>query len=70
MFANKTNYLLETLLWQNSYDPKKKSEHKSKQPKPFVPEFMKLPTEPSAINKYSEAHTAAEIRDILAKPRV
>lgn len=70
IFANKTNYLLEMIIWQNSYDPKKKHEHKANRPKPFVPEFMKLPVQPSAINNGSEAHTADEIRNILAKPRV
>lgn len=70
VFANKTNFLLETIIWQNSYDPKKKAEHKSRKPKPFVPDFMKQAAAPSAINKGSEIHNTDDIRNILAKPRV
>ena len=70
IFANRTNFLLETLLWQNSYDPKKKVEHKSKKPKPFVPDFLKQLSKTSAINDGSEKHTTDDIRSILLKPRV
>jgi hypothetical protein len=68
VFANKTNYLLELLLWQNSYDPKKKSKHMANKPKPFVPEFMKDKKQ-SAINKDSVKHTVDDIKSILALPR-
>lgn len=69
MFSNKTNYLLELLLWQNSYDPKKKSQHKANKPKPFVPEFMKHQTEQSAINKDSASMTLDDVKSWLAVPR-
>ena len=69
VFANKTNHLLELLLWQNAYDAKKKAEWKAKRPKAFVPDFMKKPEPPSPINKGSEAHITDEIRNILAQPR-
>lgn len=68
MFANKTNYLLELLLWQNAYDPKKKSQHKAAKPKPFVPPFFKN-KEPSKINDGSQKHTVDDIKSILAQPR-
>lgn len=69
VFANKTNHLLELLLWQNSFDGKKKAEWKAKKPKPFVPDFMKKPEPPSPINNGAEAHTTDDIRSILAQAR-
>lgn len=69
-FLNKVVYLLELQIWQQSYDPKKKAEHKAKKPKPFTPDFIKQNSEPSEINKGVEVHTTDDIRDILAKPRV
>ena len=69
VFANKTNYLLELLLWQNSYNPKKKGKHLANKPKPFIPEFMKEKKKPSAINNGSVKHTVDDIKSILALPR-
>lgn len=71
VFANKTNYLLELLLWQNSTPNKKgkMAEHKRKKPKPFVPDFMKGKQEPSAINKGIEVQTVDDIKSWLAVPR-
>lgn len=64
-FANRTNYLLEMLFWQNSYDPKKKAEHMAAKPKLFIPEHMK-----SAMREDgAEPHTVDEIKDILSRPR-
>ena len=69
IFANKTNHLLELLLWQNAAGPKNKARHKAAKPKPFIPEFMKQPAKPSEINNGVELHTAAEIDAILAQAR-
>lgn len=69
IFANKTNYLLELLLWQNSAGPKNKAKHKAAKPKPFIPDFMKPPVPPSEINKGVEAHSTAEIDKMLAGHR-
>lgn len=68
ILASKTNYLLEMLVWMKTKDAQKKSPRN--RPKPFVPEFMKLPVEPSPINNGAEAHYAEDIAAILAKPRV
>lgn len=70
VFANKTNYLLEMILWQNSYNPKKKREHKASQPKPFVPDFLKQLSKPGVINDGTEKHTTEDIHNILLMPRV
>lgn len=67
--ANRTNYLLELLVWQNGYNPKKKAEHMAMKPKPFVPEFMVDRTKKTEANKDIEAHTVDDIRAILARPR-
>lgn len=69
IFANKTNYLIELLLWQNSASSKNKARHKANKPKPFVPDFMKPPPEESAVNKGVELRPVDEIRLILAQPR-
>lgn len=58
------------ILWQNSYDPKKKREHKANKPKPFVPDFLKQLAKQGVINDGSEKHTTDDIRDILLKPRI
>lgn len=68
ILASKSNYLLETLVWMKTKDAQKKAPRN--RPKPFVPEFMKLPVEPSPINNGAEAHYAEDISAILAKPRV
>lgn len=67
--ANRTNYLLDLLLWQNSYDPKKKGEWMARKPKPYVPEFMAAAVREATRDKDIEAHTTAEIDAILALPR-
>ncbi len=71
MFANKTNYLLELLLWQNSYDPKKKSQHNANKPRPFLPEFMKNHEKPetSKLNKDSQAMSIDDVKSWLSNPR-
>lgn len=70
MFANKTNYLLELKLWQDT--PVKKGEraaHNRRKPKPYVPDFMKAEQPQSDINKDSDKHTISDIKSILAQPR-
>lgn len=69
IFANKTNYLLEMLLWQNSYSKKNRSRHAAMKPKPFVPDFMKPPAKPSAMNDGLELKETWEIDLILKQPR-
>lgn len=74
VLANKANFLLETIIWQNSTpsDPKKKSEiakHKREQPKPWIPDFMKEPHKPSPINDGSVALEVDEVQRILAQAR-
>lgn len=68
LMANKTNYLLETLVWMKTKDATKRNPRNK--PKPFVPEFMPTVTEPSEMNADIVATTSEDIRDILAKPRV
>ena len=68
VLQNKMVYLLETLIWQKGYDPKKKAQHMAAKPKLFVPEFMAQANE-SDISKDIEAHTTEEIDAILARPR-
>ena len=58
------------ILWQNSYNPKKKREHKASQPKPFVPDFLKQLSKPGVINDGTEKHTTEDIHNILLMPRV
>jgi hypothetical protein len=70
VFANKTNYLLELLLWQNSFDPKKKQEHRLKRPTPFVPDFMKPSRDEIPINKGIETHELNDVGSLLNLPRV
>lgn len=67
VIANKANYLLDVLVWQNTKDGKKKQP--TKVPKPFMPPFMKKAMRKDGLNKDSELHTVDDIRDILAKRR-
>lgn len=67
IFANKATYLLELLVWSKSKDATKRVPRNK--PKPFVPDFLKRPVEPSLINKDSELHTVDEVRSILDMPR-
>lgn len=69
VFANKLTYLMELMLWQNSYNGKNKSKHKNNKPKPFIPEFMKPPKELSNLRSEVESHTVDDIRSILEMPR-
>lgn len=69
MLANKTTYLLELLLWQNSYDPKKKAKHKAAKPKPFIPDFLQPKQPPSAINKDAAKSNVEDVKNILSMPR-
>jgi len=69
-FANKTTYLLELLLWQNTQVKKgQQAAHNRRKPKPFIPEFMKVAQPKSEINKDSETRTVDDIKSILALPR-
>lgn len=72
-FANKTNYLLELLAWQNATPntKAKRAAHDQKKPKPYVPEFMKAAlTEPEgAINKDSAKMSVDDIKSWLSVPR-
>lgn len=56
------------LLWQNAYDPKKKTQHMLNKPKLFVPDFMKTKRE-GEVNKDSEAMSVDDIKSILNQPR-
>ena len=69
--ANKTNFLLEMIVWQNATPtkPKDKAKHKAEKPKPFIPDFMKEPEPPSAINEDSVAMLPHEIEQWLSLPR-
>lgn len=65
VLANRANYLLEVLIWQNANEGVKKHKQTAKPP-PFVPDFMKgVEVAPDA-----EKHTVDDIKAILAKPRL
>lgn len=68
VLANKTNYLLELLLWQNSAT-KNKAQHKRNKPKPFMPDFLKAIQPPGEINKDAEAMTTDDVKSWLSAPR-
>lgn len=59
------------LLWQNSYDPKKKSQSLRNKPKPFVPDFMKSkPTDKQkGAAKGTQAMPVDDIKSWLNAPR-
>lgn len=67
ILANKANYLLEVLTWQNTKDAQKKNPRQ--QPKMFIPEFMQNVEATRAINQGAEKHTVDDIKDILNRPR-
>ncbi len=71
VLANKTNYLLEILIWQNGTPQNKGAlaRHKRNKPKPFVPEFMKIPVQPAEINKEAETMTVDDVKSWLSVPR-
>lgn len=68
ILANKTNYLLELLVWAKTKDAQKKVP--VNKPKPFIPDFLEQPPSEGDANKDIEVHTTDDIREILAKPRV
>jgi hypothetical protein len=64
VLANRTNYLLDTIIWQNSNEGVKKHKQTAK-PEQWLPEFMKgVQNTPE-----SEKHTVDDIKAILARPR-
>lgn len=69
--ANKTNYLLELLLWQNATPSKKGqiAKHKRDKPKPYVPPFMKPKQPEGDINKGSELRSVDDVKSLLDLPR-
>lgn len=67
VLANKANYVLEVLAWQNTKDAQKRAPRKA--PKPFVPDFMVNMEETRAINRDSVAQPVESIKEILARPR-
>lgn len=71
ILTNKITYLLEILAWQNSTpDTKgKMAAHKRRQPKPFVPDFMKPKTEPSEISKEADTMTVDDVKSWLSVER-
>lgn len=71
MFANKTNYLLELKLWQDTPVRKgEKAAHNARKPKPFLPDFMKDPIEPDlTINKDVEKMSVDDVKSWLDVPR-
>lgn len=70
IFLNKTTYLLELVLWQNTQVKKGQlASHNRRKPKPYVPDFMKSELPVSEINKDSEKHTVDDIKRLLAMPR-
>lgn len=69
-FANRTNYLLELKLWQDTPIKKGQREmHNRRKPKPYLPDFMKSAVPPSKINEETEKRTVDDVKSILALPR-
>lgn len=67
ILANKTVYLLETLVWMNTKDAQKKfPQHR---PKLFTPDFMPQHSAPGEISNGAVIRTTEDIRDVLSKPR-
>lgn len=62
-------FLLETLIWQKAFDPKKKAAHMAAKPKLYVPEFMKQKNTKDGIAKDTVALPVDEVKAILARPR-
>lgn len=69
IFQNKMIFLLETLIWQNSFDPKKKAQHTAQKPKLYVPPFMKKAMGDEGIKKDTVAADVDTIKELLARPR-
>lgn len=63
-------FLLETLIWQKAFDPKKKAAHMAAKPKLYVPPFMqKTVNAKEGIAKDTVALPVDEVKAILARPR-
>lgn len=62
-------FLLETLIWQKAFDPKKKAAHMAAKPKLYVPEFMKKATGAEGIKKDTVAMDIDKVKELLARPR-
>ena len=69
IFMNKMVWLLETLVWQKAFDPKKKAAHLAAKPKLFTPEFMQKAMANEGIKKDTQAADIDTIKDLLSKPR-
>ena len=64
VLLNKTNYLLDMLVWMKTKDAQKKQpQHK---PKPFIPDFMPG----GQVAKESQAMDIDELKAILSAARV
>lgn len=71
-FANRMNYLLEIIIWQNATPQKKgqMAQHKQRKPKLFMPDFMKRQAaQQSGKGKDTPAMTVDDVKSILALPR-
>lgn len=63
-------FLLETLVWQKAFDPKKKAAHMAAKPKLYMPEFMKQKNKlKEGIAKDVVALDIDQVKEILARPR-
>ena len=67
MLANKANYILEVLAWQNTKDGHKK--RPTNKPKMFVPDFIKKLERSRNKDPNVETHDIDDIKNILNKPR-
>lgn len=62
-------FLLETLVWQKGFDPKKKAQHMALKPELFTPDFMKNVAD-TEIKKDVVSMDIDEVKAFLNKPRV
>lgn len=71
VLLNKATYLLETIVWQNATPNSKGkiAQHKRKQPKPYVPDFMKIDQPKGSAANGVEAHDIDDIKTLLSIPR-
>lgn len=67
ILANKANYQLEILAWQNTKDAQKNNPHQM--PKLFIPEFMQKVMNDTTINKDTQILEINDINLILNMPR-
>lgn len=68
ILANKANYLLDTIIWQNSNEGVKKHKQ-TPHPKIFVPDFMKKAMGDEGIKKDTVALDVDEVKHLLSRPR-